>query len=126
MSRVIKFRAWHPSHKEMVVFDNEKASNDVYIARHLLILMANKSVEGKDLLMQFTGLTDKNEKEYYIGDIGQFDNGDKFVVCMEDWLEVYVKWIGEPECADQARDLYRIGRAIILGNIHQNEDLLND
>lgn len=72
----------------------------------------------------FTGLTDSTGKDYYIGDIGQFDNGDKFELCMEDWLEVYVNWIDEPECEDQARDLYRISQAKIIGNIHQHPELV--
>ena len=28
--REIKFRAWHDKYKEMVTFDNKKASNDIY------------------------------------------------------------------------------------------------
>ncbi|GAG78902.1 unnamed protein product, partial [marine sediment metagenome] len=51
------------------------------------------------------------------GDICQFSNGDKFVVEMEEWLEVSISWIDEPECEDQIRDLYRISKATIIGNI---------
>ena len=38
--------------------------------------------------------------------------------------EIYVDWIGDAECEDQARDLYRIGRAKIIGNSHENPELL--
>lgn len=41
--REIKFRAWHDEHKEMVNFDNKKASNDIYIACNMLKLMADNS-----------------------------------------------------------------------------------
>ena len=68
---------------------------------------------------QFIGLQDSSGQDFYIGDIAEFDNGDKFVLKMEDWMEVYVEWIGEPECSDQARDLYRISNAKIIGNIHE-------
>ena len=74
---------------------------------------------------QFTGLQDKNGIDYYLGDIGEFSNGDKFYLAMEGWLEVYIEWIGQPECYHQGRDLYRIGNAKIIGNIHQHSHLLD-
>ena len=67
--REIKFRAWHPESKSMTVFDLEKASKDQYIASHVCALLSNTHSEGEDLMMQFTGLTDKNGVEIYEGDI---------------------------------------------------------
>src|SRR5688572_1680056 len=75
-------------------------------------------------IMQYIGLKDKNEKKFFIGDIAQFDNGDKFQLKMEDHLEVFVDWIGDPEIEDQARDLSRIENATIIGNIYENPELL--
>lgn len=77
------------------------------------------------IVMQFTGLTTESGQAMYLGDIGEFENGDRFVLKAEDWLEVYVDWIGEPNCEDQARDLYRITRAKIIGNIHQHPELMD-
>jgi hypothetical protein len=73
---------------------------------------------------QFTGLQDKNCVDFYVGDVGEFTNGDRFIVKIESWLEIYIDWIGEPECEDQARDLYRISKATIIGTIHQNPELI--
>jgi hypothetical protein len=74
--------------------------------------------------MLFIGLQDNHDVDFYVGDIGEFTNGDRFIVKIEDWLEVYIDWIGEPEFEDQARDLYRIGNAKIIGNIHQHSELI--
>ena len=75
-------------------------------------------------LMQFTDLTTESGQDLYLGDIGEFENGDRFVLKAEDWLEVYVDWIGEPKCEDQARDLYRITAAKVIGNIHMHPELM--
>ena len=114
-----KYRAWCPaqnkfgkdemfSWEDLVIFDEDDLSwglSDLFDGYQGMISM------------QYIGIKDQCDKEFYIGDIGQFDNGDKFVLKMEEWLEVYVDWIGDPECEDQARDLCRISKAKIIGNI---------
>lgn len=132
MDREIKFRAWDKIRKEMynwdnyygpfIGFDGKLYETEEGAGPNPLTYMALS--EESLVLMQYTGLLDRNDKKYYIGDIGEFDNGDRFVLGMEDWLEVCVIWIGEPECEDQARDLYRISKAKIIGNEFENPDLL--
>lgn len=73
---------------------------------------------------QCTGLKDKNGSLYYFNDIGEFDNGDRFIIKSEDYIYPYVDFIGDHECEDQARDFYRISNAKIIGNIHTGKQLL--
>jgi len=75
-------------------------------------------------VMQYTGLKDENSVEIYEGDICRFDNGDTFLVQCETWIEFYGKWLKEPECEDQLRDWYRAGNSEVIGNIHENPELL--
>lgn len=130
--RDIKFRAWDKRRKIMydwdnyygpfVGFDGKLYETEEGVGPSPVTYMVLN--EESLVLMQHIGLLDRNGKEYYIGDIGEFENGDRFVLKMEDWLEVYVEWVGEVECEDQARDLYRINKAEIIGNIYENPDLL--
>ena len=77
-----------------------------------------------ETVVKYTGVKDKNDVKYFVGDIGEFDNGDRFVVGIEEWLTVFAEWIGEAECEDQTRDFYRISRAKIIGNKFDNPELI--
>lgn len=129
------FRWYEEASKEMInsvdIHNGEHPDCYIIATNGKLELYATREGSGgydelvSDEAMQFTGLTDNTGKDYYIGDIGEFENGDKFCLKMEnEMLEVYVDWIGEPECEDQARDLDSIGRAKIIGNIHQHPELI--
>lgn len=67
--REIKFRAWHSVDKVMVNFNPENLSESKtiynYQAKALGLLILNKS----PLLMQYTGLKDKNNIDLYENDI---------------------------------------------------------
>jgi hypothetical protein len=106
-----KFRSWSIQGKRFWYFDIHTGYNAENSDR---FAPAEQSI----------ALQDKGDVNFYVGDIGEFPNGDRFIVKIEDWLEVYIDWIGEPECEDQARDLYRIGNATIIGNIHQHSELI--
>jgi uncharacterized phage protein (TIGR01671 family) len=138
MSRVLKFRAWDGLTREMWYFAlDDKERNVPWLA-------ANCE------LMQFTGLTDKNGKDVFEGDVVSLDgnmtaddslgflpNGwtfseeDKYVVVWDDKLAGWVlKMDTEPDSAynakymNHARGLLLQGSVEIIGNIYENSDLL--
>lgn len=122
----LKFRAWDKRFDHMI-YQLPDGYRLAFNGSIQVVSYANQStVRESDefIVMQFTGLTDKNGKDYYLGDIGEFENGDKFYLAMENWLEVYIQWVGNPKCEDQGRDLYRIEKAKIIGNCHQHPELM--
>jgi len=120
-NREIKFRAWDKGEKRMYKPFDLKG----YMSYHEGA--QDEMAPDDPVLMQYTGLKDKNGvAEIYEGDVMQFNNGDRFVVRMEDWLELYVDFIGDPEIEDQARDLYRIERAEVIGNVWEHPNLIKN
>lgn len=106
--REIKFRAWY---KSMRYSDRYKPISD-FFAVHV--------DAGDEKIMQFTGLLDKNGKEIYEGDIVQrgiivFHNG-KFQG------NYYESGGGLAETWED--DLYNERGIEVLGNIHENPELL--
>lgn len=122
MSRIIKFRAWHKAHKEMVYFNPEKAAKDHFQATAIMRLASGKDDSG--CLMQFTGLKDRNGVDVFESDVGRHPDGSQFVV----------KWdqghCGFRACyGDYTTSLLKLqfddkDGAVIIGNVHENPELL--
>ena len=75
------------------------------------------------VLEQYTGLKDKNDKEIYEGDIVEYDwyiRNDKSYRVKE---QVVFDDMGARLCNDRIRNCSNVE---IIGNIHENPDLLDD
>ena len=123
--REIKFRAWNPENKTMVAFDNEKAASDMFIAKHLLMLIANKHDLGEDLLMQGTGLLDINGGKIYEGDfLHQLDpvSFSPLRVYFDDGS--FLVDVGKFHTIKIDSRYIKTCELVIVGNIHENPELL--
>lgn len=133
--REIKFRAWNPETKKMF-YDFDQNIKEVALGKSIHLFVYETGITHKTL-MQFTGLQDKNGKEIYIGDIlsdkwkvevYQNDEGTFMVkfntnqkvnkpMSLKKYLKAREK-AGTSNC-EGYRD------CIIIGNIHENPELLN-
>ena len=113
MGREIKFRAWG-------IWEGEMSLWEEYRYEICDKISADKT---KAILMQYTGLKDKNGKEIYEGDIlqgikSEWWDGvhDKTVVVVDDIACLPTQW------GDWS---IRIEEYTIIGNIYENPDLLS-
>lgn len=115
-----KFRAWLKKEQEM---DNEIdhiswLEDELYCIGDGITYM----VLAEDLvLMQSTGLKDKNGKEIFEGDVVSIDT-DEFDLLFVKY-ESGIYWLmDDEECVEHLSDYYKY--VSIVGNIYENPELL--
>ena len=123
MERTIKFRAWNKKRKEMIHL--RPMESTISIGNHICFGCEEYGHEYREddcidedfELMQFTGLTDCNNREIYEGDIVRLENyaNDKVVFDAGRFC-VYKSGMG----------LYKTHNTGIevIGNIHENKNLI--
>ena len=122
--REIKFRAWNG--RKIVDID------EMYFGRDGALEAGTTGgstylVDPKELLMQYTGLKDKNGKEIYEGDVLLYDGGD---LPKEKWSKAVVEWDQQgmwthPGHSNAPDDWFiRPSISEVIGNIHENPELL--
>ena|SRR3990167_5611021 len=90
MKKEIKFRAWDTIYKNWFITDAIliDASGSLWDLREKPIRRFNKDICKQIILMQFTGLHDKNGKEIFEGDIVDTADGKREVA----WNQLHCEW----------------------------------
>jgi len=119
--RKIKFRAWDKKEKIMINSESKETSetysDGISMEGNFSFVQCNACRDGEDfILMQFTGLKDKDGKEIFEGDIVKYPHGIGKVIFMN-----CSYWIDTKYCCVLLYD-YTIE---ILGNIYENPELLS-
>jgi uncharacterized phage protein (TIGR01671 family) len=125
-NRVIKFRAW--DNGEMF-YQSDKDEFTIYNIEKLF-----SKISGVAILMQFTGLTDKNGVEIFEGDVVKWDDdsdGKYWRVCEIRWVKSGFQLFGHTfysKAPNEKKPIhFRFGQFIyeydgaleVIGNIYQ-------
>lgn len=116
MKREIKFRAWMSNDKEML---------DPVDLNTMCILNCGLGISESAILMQYTGLKDKNGKEIYEGDVLKVDNGCNTVIS---WDNDGCRFIDNRDFDSDSFTYYdgfsSMSEYEVIGNIYENPELL--
>jgi uncharacterized phage protein (TIGR01671 family) len=114
MSRVIKFRVWYPEYQEMDVIE------DLYFFEENSINTIPEDTDRHGMvIMQFTGLHDRHDKEIWEGDIITFqliEGGKRYTGIVEYRSARFM--------ADATSLLSSVMYQEVIGNIYETPELL--
>ena len=125
--REIKFRAWHPGEKKMRYGVGTDGYGGIVLDTEYMGL---KPLKGEAILMQWTGLKDKQGKEIYEGDIVYYDydyGGFKHWEvkwAYDNWAMVRgERYTGDMNASDDP-EYNNWESSEVIGNIYENPELL--
>jgi uncharacterized phage protein (TIGR01671 family) len=137
MNREIKFRAWDISHKCFLPNDVYAIISTDFNAFGVMLKDWDNYKEGEyfykdsQVLMQYTGLKDKNGKKIYEGDILNIGfGGDASMVyhthnyCVVFWCDKNLQWKTKYNKGDNPLTGYYLPVYEVIGNIYENPELL--
>ena len=121
-TREVKFRAWDPQRRQMHQWGAGVVAVDHQL--NVTTVPAGTDLPSGTVLMQFTGLYDKNGREIYDGDICRVDHLDPrydVVYRVVSWDAGEAGWsvgVGVPSEVSWSHE--------VVGNVYENPELLTE
>jgi uncharacterized phage protein (TIGR01671 family) len=141
--RTIKFRAWDKTENKMIYADTDLIKThhedifppdgmDVEITlegyAYIVEGYAYESpscLDNELILLQFTGLKDKNGVEIYEGDIVYTENYGEYPMVVK-WDDEYAQFYCHDKSGDDDDRLLLLAVTTVIGNIYENPELYKE
>lgn len=132
--REIKFRAWDKEKEKMLTGMNQygadepdfnKAHSSAGAFTRLWEALARFAESDRFILMQYTGLKDKNGKELYEGDVVKWNAVNTNFISTIEWWKGRDRWIIRNNKYDIGALMVAHKKCEIIGNIYQDKHLLD-
>ena len=126
--RITKFRVYNDLLKNYLPDDSVciLPNGDIVLYNLAAMIAAYKRpsdmLEGENTVELFTGLKDKNGVNIYEGDILIDDTGEP----IEYWMVKFSDGGFVGECAGVAESLFELTNLEVVGNIHENSELVEE
>lgn len=126
--RIVKFRVWNDLLKNYLPDDSVciLPNGDIVLYNLAAMITAYRRpsdmLEGENIVERFTDLKDKNGTEIYEGDILIDDSGEP----IEYWIVKFSDGGFVGECTGVAEPLFELANLEVVGNIHENPELLEE
>lgn len=124
--RIVKFRVWNDLLKNYLPDDSVciLPNGDIVLYNLAAMITAYRRpsdmLEGENIVERFTDLKDKNGTEIYEGDILIDDTGEP----IEYWVVKFSDGGFIGECAGVAESLFELTNLEVVGNIHEDSELV--
>lgn len=126
--RIVKFRVYNDLLKNYLPDDSVciLPNGDIVLYNLAAMIAAYKRpsdmLEGENTVELFTGLKDKNGVNIYEGDILIDDTGEP----IEYWVVKFSEGGFVGECAGVAEALFELTQLEVVGNIHEDPELVEE